>query len=101
MHVVIVLVSQGRIALRTSATTFGRYGGRLKHSDKERYGYAGQLAAAESAAAAAAVEKVDTGRWKKCRIIRDIFMEKCIFALSNLLEKCRNDAVQKDPIIYR
>ena len=25
-------------------------------------------------------------------------MEKCIFALSNLLEKCRNNAVQKDPI---
>ena len=97
MHVVIVLVSQGRIALRTSATTFGRYGGCLKHSDKERYGYAGQLAAAESAA----VEKVDTGRWKKCRIIRDIFMEKCIFVVLNLLEKCKNDAVQKDPIIYR
>ena len=99
MHVVIVLVSQGRIALRTSATTFGRYGGRLKHSDKERYGYAGQLAAAESAAAAAA--EVDTRRWKKCRIIRDIFMEKCIFVVLNLLEKCKNDAVQKDPIIYR
>ena len=45
MQVVIVLVPPGKIALRTSATTSGRYGGRLKHPDKESYGYVGQLAA--------------------------------------------------------
>ena len=45
MQVVIVLVTPGKIALRTSATTSGRYGGRLKHPDKECYGYVGQLAA--------------------------------------------------------
>ncbi len=27
--------------------------------------------------------------------------KKCIFAMLNFLEKCRNDAVQEDPIIYR
>ena len=45
MQVVIVLVPPWKIALRTSATTSGRYSWRLKHSDKERYGYIGQLAA--------------------------------------------------------
>lgn len=30
-----------------------------------------------------------------------ILMEKCIFAVLFFLEKCRGDAVQKDPIIYR
>ena len=49
----------------------------------------------------AAAEKVDTGRQKKCGIKSGIYMEKCIFAVLNLLEKCRSDAVQKDPIIYR
>ena len=45
MQVVIVLVPPGKIALRTSATTSGRYGRRIKHPDKECYGYVGQLAA--------------------------------------------------------
>ena len=45
MQVVIVLVPPGKIALRTSATTSGRYGGRIKHPDKDSYGYVGQLAA--------------------------------------------------------
>ena len=49
----------------------------------------------------AAAEKVDTGRQKKCGIKSGIYMEKCIFAVLNLLEKCKSDAVQKDPIIYR
>ena len=45
MQVVIVLVTPGEIALRPSATTSGRYGGRIKHPDKDSYGYVGQLAA--------------------------------------------------------
>ena len=45
MQVVIVLVPPGEIALRTSAATSGRYGRRIKHPDKECYGYVGQLAA--------------------------------------------------------
>lgn len=45
MQVVIVLVPPGEIALRTSATTSGRHGGRIEHSDKECYGDVGQLAA--------------------------------------------------------
>ena len=45
MQVVIVLVPPGEIALRTSATTSGRYGGRIKHTDKDSYGYVGQLVA--------------------------------------------------------
>ena len=45
MQVVIFLVPPGEVALRTSATPSGRYGGRLKHPDKESYGYVGQLAA--------------------------------------------------------
>ena len=45
LQVVIVLVPPGEIALRTSATTSGRYGGRIEHPDKECYGYVGQLAA--------------------------------------------------------
>ena len=45
MQVVIILVPPGEIALRTSATTSGRYSGRIKHPDKECYGYVGQLTA--------------------------------------------------------
>lgn len=45
MQIVIVLVPPEKIALRTSATTSGRYGGHLKHPDKECYGYVDQLAA--------------------------------------------------------
>ena len=45
MQVVIVLVPPGKIALRTSATTSGRYGRRIKHTNKDSYGYVGQLAA--------------------------------------------------------
>ena len=45
LQVVIVLVPPGEIALRTSATTSGRYGWRIKHTNKECNGYVGQLAA--------------------------------------------------------
>ena len=45
MQVVIVLVPPREIALRTSATTSGRYGWRIKHTNKDSYGYVGQLAA--------------------------------------------------------
>ena len=45
MQVVIVLVPPGEIALRTSATTSGRYGWRIKHTNKDSYGYVGQLTA--------------------------------------------------------
>ena len=45
MQVVIVLVPPGEIALRTSATTSSRYGWRIKHPDKDSYGYVGQLTA--------------------------------------------------------
>ena len=45
LPVVIVLVPPGKIALRTSATTSGRHGGRIEHSDKECYGYVGQITA--------------------------------------------------------
>lgn len=33
--------------------------------------------------------------------MKAIPMEKCIFVVLIFLEKCRSDAVQKDPIIYR
>ena len=45
MQVVIILVPPGEIALRTSATTSGRYGRRIKHPDKDSYGYVGQITA--------------------------------------------------------
>mgnify|MGYP007133202276 CR=1 FL=1 len=45
MQVVIFLAPPGEIALRTSSTTSGRYGWRIKHPDKDSYGYVGQLAA--------------------------------------------------------
>lgn len=45
----IILVPPRKIALRTSATTSattsGRYGWRIKHTNKDSYGYVGQLAA--------------------------------------------------------
>lgn len=37
---------------------------------------------------------------EKCRITGCIFMEKCIFALQNIMEKCKCNAVQEDQIIY-
>lgn len=45
MQVVIVLVPPGEIALRTSATTSGRDDRRVKHPDKDSYGYVGQITA--------------------------------------------------------
>ena len=45
MQVVIILVPPRKIALRTSATTSDRYGRRLRHPDKDSYGYVGQITA--------------------------------------------------------
>ena len=45
MQVIIVLVPPGEIALRTSTTTSGRYGGRIKHTNKDSYGYVSQITA--------------------------------------------------------
>lgn len=50
MQVVIILVPPVKIALRTSATTSDRYGGRIKHTNKDSYGYVGQIAAVEGVA---------------------------------------------------
>lgn len=75
LPVVLVLVAPFEVALRASATASGRYGGRIKHLDKECHVHVGQLVAVNLPVAELLVDEVEYRLWNIKTLFRS-FMGK-------------------------